>query len=289
MLMPGLFVAVSEGVSLHVVDEGGDGPPVLVPTGAGYAFYQNTFSPALRERVRFIHVEMRGTGASAGTIEGATFASLADDVEAVRAAMGLGPVFVLGHSNHGCIALEYALRHGAHVAGVIAVGSGPDFSRAFSLGQELWAKRASAEAKARLAANLAAFEALDTATMSADDAMLRRYLALSPLGWRDPSFDAAPIWGGSPRGLAAYLAWMMAFGATWNLVPRLPEITVPVLALSGRHDYLCPAELWEDSIDRLPCGQLVVFENSAHNPQHEEAAAFDAALLAFVDAEWSPS
>jgi proline iminopeptidase len=275
-------VQLPDGTSLHVVDGGGSGPAVLAPTGGGVAFYENTFSPALKAALRLIHVEMRGTGGSTGTIDGATFASLADDLEAVRAALGLERPFVMGHSNHGCIAIEYGLRHAAQAAGVIAVGSSPDFSRAFSLGQELWAKRAPASAQERLAANLAAFDALDTTAMDPDEEMLQRYLALSPLGWRDHTFDAVPTWGGAPRGLGAYMAWMMAFGGNWDVTPRLAELTVPVFALSGRHDYLCPVELWEGCVDRAPGGRLVVFEHSAHNPQYEEAEAFDRELLGFV-------
>ena len=55
-----------------------------------------------------------------------------------------------------------------------------------------------------------------------------------------------------------------------------------MLALCGRYDYLCPVELWEDAIDAVPTGRLVVFEDSGHNPQLEQQEEFDDELQAFL-------
>jgi pimeloyl-ACP methyl ester carboxylesterase len=78
------------------VEQDGDGIPVLVPTGGGVEFYRRTFSTALRRDFRFVFIEMRGTGGSSGSIAGATFASLADDVHAVARALALRRPFVMG-------------------------------------------------------------------------------------------------------------------------------------------------------------------------------------------------
>src|SRR5262249_25107882 len=121
------------GADLHVIDEG-DGPPVIIPSGAGSEFYRQTFSPRLRRALRMIYVDMRGTGGSSGSSEDCDFASLADDLEQVRAALGIDRTIALGHSNHGAIALEFARRHPQHAAAVINVGSVPDFGRSFSVG-----------------------------------------------------------------------------------------------------------------------------------------------------------
>lgn len=273
------------GARLHVLIEG-TGAPVIVPSGAGAEYYRNTLPPALRERFQFVYVDLRATGDSTGTLEDATFASHADDLEGVRQGLGFERVAVLGHSNHGCIALEYGLRRGARAAAILAVGTAPDFRNAFALGQERWKREASPEAQAALDARMARAGSLLEAGDSR--AMLEAYLATAPLGWRDPSFDPRPLWGDSPpKGMGAYMAWMMAFGAGWNLVPRLHEVAPPVLALSGRFDYLCPVELWEESVALLPQGRLVVFEQSAHNPQYEEREAFAAEVIPFLEAAFA--
>ncbi len=271
------------GAELCVEADRTDGVTVLVPSGAGNAFYRNTFSAALTTSLRFVYVDMRGTGRSTGRVDDTTtFASLADDLDVVRAALGLDRVVVLGHSNHGCIALEYALRHPAHVSAAVSVGSVPDFRDAFGIGGRRWEAESSPAAKADLAQRAAAFEACDLAAMDRDEQWVRRYVSMAPLAWRDANVDRWPVWDGVPRGAGAYIDWMVTHAATWNLVPRLAEITVPVLALCGRYDYLCPAALWEDAIDVMPTGRLVVFEDSGHNPQIEQQAEFDEALRAFL-------
>src|SRR4051812_8798214 len=116
-----MYVRV-EGAQLWV-EEDGDGTPLVIPTGAGVEFYRRTLSRRLRNSFHCYFVEMRGTGGSTGSIDGSTFGTLADDVEAVRRALDLGPVVVLGQSNHGCIALEHALRHPEGNAGAISVAS----------------------------------------------------------------------------------------------------------------------------------------------------------------------
>jgi pimeloyl-ACP methyl ester carboxylesterase len=266
-----------EGARLWV-EQDGDGVPVLVPTGGGVEFYRRTFSRALRRDFRFVFVEMRGTGGSTGSIAGATFASLADDVEQVRRALDLGRVFAMGQSNHGCIAVEHGLRHPSDCAGVISVASVGDGSRALEIGRRRWEAEATAEQQRDLASRLAAFAALGSAPMSADERGVRMYLSMAPLGWRDPEL-AWPCWGGFPGGAAAYLLWLGSALTTWRLA--LAALRVPLLAVCGRYDYLCPLETW-DGLVAAPARRRVVLEESAHNPQIEEQPRFDALVRAFI-------
>ena len=267
------------GTRLHIGTEG-NGIPVLIPTGAGFTFYENTFSPRFKAAVQRIYVEMRGTGESTGSIDGASFELLADDFEAARDALGLGPIVTLGHSNHGCIVTEHALRYPQGVRGTVSVGSCADFSQAFTLGQERWANEAPPERQASLASALAAFEAAQPA--DPDLAMLERYITMAPLGWRDPAFDHHALWGGAPRGMAAYLGWLFSEGFQWDATERLASHRKPLLAVCGRYDYLCPYELWPSN-DAAPNVETVVLEGSAHNPQMEEPERFDDLVLGFFE------
>ncbi|WP_170319410.1 alpha/beta fold hydrolase [Polyangium spumosum] len=273
-----------DGAELHVLTEG-SGPPILVPTGCGVEFYRRTFSRRLLESHSLVYVEMRGTGESSGTPEGATYTTLADDLDAAREGLGIDRAVVMGHSNHGAIALALGLRHPEHVAAVVAVGSVPDFSRAFSVGTTRWEAEASESEKALLARKQAELLALDASATDPDELALRRYLSLHPLVWRDPTLDAGALWGGAPRGFARYMQSVIVPEAgRFSLVPALGEIPCPVLALSGRYDYVCPVELWAESIEKLPRGRLDILERSGHNPHYEEADRFDTVLLAFLRA-----
>jgi pimeloyl-ACP methyl ester carboxylesterase len=68
--------------------------------------------------------------------------------------------------------------------------------------------------------------------------------------------------------------------------PDLAALGVPLLAICGRSDYLCPLETW-DALRETPQRRRVVLERSAHNPQVEEQATFDALVRAFI-AEHAP-
>lgn len=273
-----------DGAELHVLTEG-SGPPILVPTGCGIEFYRRTFSRRFLEHHSLVYVEMRGTGTSTGTPEGATYATLADDLHHAARELGIDRAVVMGHSNHGAIALALGRLHPEHVAAVVSVGSVPDFSRALRVGNARWEAEASENEKALFARKQAELVALDVSAMDPDELALRRYLALHPLVWRDPALDALALWGGVPKGFARYMQSVIVPEAgRFSLVPALGEIPCPVLALSGRYDYVCPVELWAESIEKLPRGRLDVFERSGHNPHYEEADRFDTVLLAFLRA-----
>jgi proline iminopeptidase len=255
---------------------------VLVPTGAGVEFYRRTFSPALRRRFRFLFVEMRGTGGSTGTVTGATFGSLADDLEAVRVALDLGPAVVLGHSNHGCIALEHGLRHPEGNAGVISVASLLDGREAFAIGSRRWEAEASDSQRRALAEGMAAFAALAGAPMSDDERAIREYLSIAPLCWRDPEL-AWPCWGGFPGGAAHYFTWMRAAIPAFDATARIGGLRRPLLGIVGRTDYVCPLETWAAAAS-VSGVEVVCFESSSHNPQVEERARFDALVEGFITA-----
>jgi proline iminopeptidase len=274
-----MHVAV-EGADLWV-EEDGDGVPLVIPTGAGVEFYRRTLSRRLRGSFHCYFVEMRGTGGSTGSIDGATFGSLADDVEAVRLALGLGPVVTLGQSNHGCIALEHALRHPAGSAGAISVASVLDGRETFALGMARWAAESTQAQKDDVERRTQAMADLQH-PMSMDELMVRQYLTIAPLAWRDPDL-AWPCWGGFPAGIGTYLPWMATTIAAFDARERLRTLERPLLAICGRYDYVCPVETWE-GIEVAPTARLELLADSAHNPQIEDQARFDELVIDFVAA-----
>lgn len=273
-----MHVAV-EGADLWV-EEDGEGIPLVIPTGAGVEFYRRTISRQLRHRFHCCFVEMRGTGGSTGSIEGATFGSLADDVEAVRLGLGLGPVVVLGQSNHGCIALEHALRHPEGSAGAISVASVLDGREAFALGMARWEAESTQAQRDDVARRTQALAEISH-PMSDDEMMVRQYVAIAPLAWRDPDL-AWPCWAGFPAGLGRYMPWMVGALAEQDASERIAGLERPLLAICGRYDYVCPVETWT-GIERAPSARLEVLD-TAHNPQIEDQARFDELVTAFVEA-----
>ncbi|MEU8971046.1 proline iminopeptidase-family hydrolase [Streptomyces monashensis] len=59
----------------------------------------------------------------------------------------------------------------------------------------------------------------------------------------------------------------------WGVEDRLPEISVPTLVLSGRHDEATPKTV-RPYQELIPDARWVIFENSSHLPHLEEPEAF---------------
>jgi proline iminopeptidase len=271
-----------DGADLWLEDSGGAGPTVLIPTGGGIDFYRNTFSHRFATELRVIYVEVRGTGNSTGTISSATFVSLAEDLERVRIELGLGAVAVLGQSNHGCIALEYGLRFPDTTRCVTSVASVPAGLGSVADGMARWDREADEQRKADLARRQKTLEALAAdGGLSEDELAVQFQLAMTPFAWRDQAIDAWSLWNErAPKGFGAFIAWLQDELFAFDI--RLSDVEVPVLAVSGRYDYLCPVERWTERIAELPDGSLEVFEDSAHNPQIEEQVHFDDLVIDFI-------
>lgn len=77
--------------------------------------------------------------------------------------------------------------------------------------------------------------------------------------------------------------------AAWSFsVPRfdvrdkLHQIKTPTLVIAGRHDPICPVEDSKEIHHGIPNSELVVFENSGHNPSADEPLAVEKVLSSFI-------
>jgi proline iminopeptidase len=68
---------------------------------------------------------------------------------------------------------------------------------------------------------------------------------------------------------------------SWDVLGRLPEITLPTLVLAGRFDECAPEHMWEMH-QRIDGSRFEVFESSAHMPFIEEPRRFDQVMRDFL-------
>jgi pimeloyl-ACP methyl ester carboxylesterase len=117
------------------VDDGGSeasgAPPVLLLHSlAGTAAQWKAQLGHLRPHRRAAALELRGHGRSEGSASGDyAIPSLAADVAAATAALGLGRFVLVGHSFGATVALDYAGGHGEQVAGLLLVDPNGDQRR----------------------------------------------------------------------------------------------------------------------------------------------------------------
>jgi proline iminopeptidase len=258
----------------------GSGRPMLVMHG-GLGLDHAYFRPWLDELgdvAELIYYDHRGNGKSArpANWEGITHATWADDADALRAQLGHERIILYGHSYGGFLALEYALRHGEHLAGLILSCTAPalDYPEVILANAE---RRGSPEIMQTVMTGLA--DPTDS-----DEGYRALMGAIMPLYFKryDPEvarqIDAVSTYSGG-----AFRHSFTACIPSYNVLDRLGEICTPTLILSGREDWITPpAQGGERLHAGLPNSELVIFEESGHFPFIEEAQRFNAGVKDWV-------
>ena len=124
-----LFVQVSPGVSLEVLDWGGSGPPLVFLSGLqDVAHGFDDFAPAFTDQYRVLAITRRGYGASSQTATGYDLATRVSDLEAVLDSLRLGPVALVGHSIAGDELTGLAVAHPDRVTRLVYLDAAYDHS-----------------------------------------------------------------------------------------------------------------------------------------------------------------
>src|SRR5262245_40096172 len=123
-----LRVKGSSGNELHLLEWSTEGVPMLLLHGFGNeAHIWDDFAPIVAPHYRTVALDHRGHGQSDWDREGRyDIDSLADDVEAVTAALGIGRMVIVAHSLGGRVATVFAGRNPERIAGLVLVDIGPE-------------------------------------------------------------------------------------------------------------------------------------------------------------------
>ncbi len=115
---------------LRVSDGGAGGTPVVFVHGLGgdLEVWRSQLDHLRATGRRAVAYDQRGHGQSDRARDGVYgYDALADDLEAVRAALGLGRIVLVGHSMSGGVLTTYAGRHPDLVAGLVYLDAVGDF------------------------------------------------------------------------------------------------------------------------------------------------------------------
>lgn len=257
----------------HRIDGPADGRPMILgpSLGTSLAVWEPQV-PALIHTHRVLRWDLPGHGASpaepmAGssselipTDGSATVADLAELVLRAADAQGWDEFAYAGVSLGGAVGLHLAVHHPERLAALSLVCSSARFGE-----PSAWRERA------------AAVRAHGTESM----------VASRPGVWFAPDFET------TPRGTALMedLRWTDAAGyaaccdalAVFDLRDRLPEVTVPTLAVAGRLDPATPPAHAREIADNIPGAALVEVAGAAHLANAEHPDAVTSALLVHHD------
>lgn len=262
----------------------GAGPPLIVVGGPQLGHQYMRPLDALAGDFRLVYYDARGSGRTeTGDPSQLSFAGAVEDLEALRQALELDRLSLLGHSLGGHVAYLYASRHPEHMESLILVDVGPpldeELGRRFGKAMESRRTPEDEAAGSRIRAS-AEFQ-------SGEPAALERFIKhLYGRFFRDPQTPAQLDWGFTPITAANVLDYeerMMGTLDATDPVGSLGRVGCPTLVVHGEADPI-PWEFGTFIADRIPGAKLVVIPGASHFPFVEDRAAFLQAIEVFRSA-----
>jgi proline iminopeptidase len=269
------------------IEEEGEGPPVLlVPGGPGGS--HDVFHPWLRtlaRRHRVIAYDPFGRGRSARARVPSEYSFRGDvaEVEALRRALGLDRMAVLGHSYGAFVAQAYAVAHPERVTHLVLSNGmirGADWQRAneaFNVRlaatyPDLWRKVDTLRA--------AGVHEGDPRLQAAYGERFAEQFALFFFYDRQKAVNV--VWDEQTFNTEAYLA-ICGADCDFQIGPEmravdfrrsLPQLPAPLLVLGGRADGIVTPAILDAFRVAVPGAQVTILEKAGHLPFVEEPDRF---------------
>ena len=206
-----------------------------------------------------------------------------EEVDAVRDALGLDDIHLLGQSWGGMLAMEYALTQPKGVASMIVADSPASMVQWVSEANRLRAELPE-DVQAALIKHEAAGSYEDPEYLAAVQVFYDRHVCrVIP----NPEYvvRSFQMLGENPEvyhtmnGPSEF--HVIGTLKHWDIIDRLPEITIPTLVISGRYDEATPL-ISQTVRDGIPGAEWVIFEESSHMPHAEEPEACMAVIGEFI-------
>jgi len=261
----------------------GDGPPLVCLSGGPgrAAEYLGDLGGLSRSR-RLVLPDSRGVGSSADPADPATFRvdRLVEDVEALRAHLGLERMDLLAHSAGVILATLYAAAHPARVARLLLIAPG-----LYSVGvegndEELAAVIERQAGQPWYPAARAAFDKI-----SAGDQTIPVFLASRPFYYSrwDEAARAHAGLGIAQRHAAARNGFLDGVELDVPAVKDgLARLTAPVLLCAGDQDPLVTPAMVREAAAFFSDATVIVVPGTGHFPWIDDPAAFAAEVAAFL-------
>ena len=262
-------------------------PLVLLHGGPGSTHqYLESLADLASSGRRVIFYDQIGCGRSGGSRDPDFYSAglFCDELDALREALDLPRIHLLGQSWGGMLAMQYAIGKPAGLASIVVADSPADMTQWISE-----ANRLRADLPARMQAALTLHEKDGTYThpdyLAATMEFYKRHVCrIDPMPDEVQRTFAAMEQDGFVYNVMNGPSEFHTIGKlkTWTILDRLHTIEIPTLLLSGRHDEATPLIVGSIA-ERIPHAEWIVFENSSHMPHVEEHAAFVAATRGFLN------
>jgi proline iminopeptidase len=271
-------VVMDDGAQLFVRRSGRAShlPPVVAVHGApGVQSHADSAGMwgFLEDDRLLVTFDARGSGRSDSAAP-LTMQRWAQDIEVIRRWLGASQIVLVGHSYGGFIALDYACRYPAQLAGLIVVNSAADGATLVEQIRLVIATVSDDTKRDQL-------ERLFSGRTESDTDLWACGQAIVSLSYPDfiPSVTAPPeVW---LRHTTHNEAFAFALPA-YHVERHLGRVSCPALVCAGQLDLLIPSAICAAIGHGIPGAEVVKFEYSGHNPALDEPKRFREAVQKFM-------
>lgn len=275
----------------------GNGDPLLIlhgGPGASHDYFLPYLLP-LAKNNRLIFIDQRGSGRSQKLEDpsGYTVENMAEDVEAVRSALGLGKINLLGHSYGGVLAQAYALKYQENLSHLILCSTFHSTSKMNQVFNKMKEKMAP-ELRARIdkmeQEGLYGHGKDYEKNRYTNDYMLSAwgegYFPYLFNNRPDPNFDPMAM------GINSWDLYREMWGSHGEFVidgnlssveytEKLTSIKVLTLITVGDHDE-CDPSLSQEMQTKIPGSKLVIYPKSGHMTFVDQPILFISSINEFL-------
>ncbi len=270
-------VTVPGGRSFEYVAQG-DGPATLLvhPGGPGLTYhYLRGLLKLANANLRVVLYNPRGVGHSWAPKNSReyTIPNMAEDVEAIRRALKIRELHLLGYSAGGFVALEYAHRYEPRLTSLLLCATAGS-AEEVRVANRTMLLAASPRQRARLRGlvRAKAFESAEYTQLVGEITrpFSTRFLTATPADWK--ATRSSP---------AVYQAMMTRTGdefavdgtiATWDGRKYYSKIEVPSVVVVGKYDFFLEASM--EMAERIEPAHLRVLPHSSHMEVLEQPREF---------------
>jgi proline iminopeptidase len=288
-LTPGAHDADLGEIKLHYVVQG-QGPVLFVAApgwGVSSLYLQNGLKPLEAKRT-LVYIDMRGAGGSSRPADRLRMSQgvMSDDMDALRQKLGLEAIDLIGHSDGGTIALEYAIRHAEHLRKLVLLAPavlGDRDEKMINATVKLWEDDPAYRDAVR---ELRKIDAEWRTPAFNDETFLASLNKILPLYVSDPDRYLAPfVKSFGDAGLSAFA--QLAEEDSMRKEKRdqtkdLGRIRAQTLIINGTVDWVCPYPAAQRLHTGLPGSRLSLYANKGHFPWIEAPARFFAEVEQFL-------
>ena len=235
----------------------------------------------LTDTMQLIYVDDRNCGRSErGDITKSSMVQNVEDLEALRKYLGLGKVFILGHSYGGMKAQQYLAKYPESLHGIMLVGTAPKYDFRNSIGSVL-EQRGTKEQ----------IELFHSEKLYRGEIGYKEYMtamaSLYHFRYNTPE-EKKTAHDGLYRCIknADVTMQQNAEGNdmnTFDFIPALQQTKLPVMVVTGKYDHITPVEEGIRIHENTPGSELHIIDDAAHEVFSDRPDAIFPLIRDFVN------